>query len=79
MDSLRGTAWGSRSFFHRLNPHWLLQPEVVGTYLTGTGMVGRGPDVGLELLTHEIVLLNFYPPHMGEGPAPSVSAPLLLA
>ena len=35
--SLRGNVWGSRSFLHRLNPCCLLQPEVVGTYLPGTG------------------------------------------
>ena len=40
--SLRGTAWGSRSFFHPLNPCWFLQLEVVGTYLSGTGTLGWG-------------------------------------
>ena len=38
--SLRGTAWSSRSFFHQLNPCLLLQPEVVGTCLPGTGTLG---------------------------------------
>ena len=42
VGALRGTAWGSRSFFHQLNPHWLLQSEVVGTYLPGTGTLGWG-------------------------------------
>ena len=28
-----------------------------------------GPGVGLGLLTPEISLPNFYPPHVGEGPA----------
>ena len=36
VGSLR-TAWGSSSFFHQLNPHWFLQPEVVGTYLLALG------------------------------------------
>ena len=36
-----------------------------------------GPSVGLELLTPKIFLLNFYPPHMGEGPVHSTSVPLL--
>ena len=36
VGSLGGTAWGSRSFFHQLNSHWFLQPEVVGIYLHGT-------------------------------------------
>ena len=40
VGSLRGTAWGSRSFFHRLSPHWFLQSEVVETYLPDTGTVG---------------------------------------
>ena len=40
VGSLRGTAWGSRIFFHQLYPCWVLQPEVVGTYLTGTGVLG---------------------------------------
>ena len=37
VGSLRGTASGFRSFFRQLNPHWFLQPEVVETYLHGTG------------------------------------------
>ena len=37
VGSLRGTAWGSSSFFHQLNPHCFLQPEVMGTYLPGSG------------------------------------------
>ena len=44
--SLRGTAWGPRSFFHRLNLCWFLQPEVVGTYLPGTGTLGWGAWCG---------------------------------
>ena len=44
--SLRGTAWGPNSFFHRLNPHWFLQPEVVGTYLPGTRTLGWGTWCG---------------------------------
>ena len=27
---------------HWLNPHWFLQPEIVGTYLSGTGILGWG-------------------------------------
>ena len=38
-SSFRGTAWDSSSFFHQLNPHFL-QPEVMGTYLPGTGNLG---------------------------------------
>ena len=36
-----------------------------------------GPGVGLWLLTPKISLPNFYPPHVGEGPDCSASAPLL--
>ena len=46
VGSWRGTAWGSRSFFHWLNPHWVLQPEVTGTYLPGTGTLGWGSWCG---------------------------------
>ena len=77
VGSLRGTGWGSRRFFHSLNPCWVLQPKVVGTYLPGTGTLGWGACVGLGLLTCEISLPNFYLPHAGVGPARSASAPLL--
>ena len=43
---LRGTAWGSSTFFHWLNPHWFQQPEVVGTCLPGTGTLGWGTWCG---------------------------------
>ena len=35
-----------------------------------------GPDVELGLLTPEISLPNFYPPHVDVGPARSASLPL---
>ena len=41
MGSLSGTAWGSRSFFHRLNLWWFVKPYVVGSYLAGTGTLGQ--------------------------------------
>ena len=37
----------------------------------------EGPGVGLGDLTPEIPFLNFYLPHVGVGPAHSVSPPLL--
>ena len=43
---LRGTAWDSRNFFHGLNPCWFLQPEVMGTYLPGTGALAGGGGGG---------------------------------
>ena len=41
------------------------------------GPVLGGPSVVLGLLTSEIPLLNFYPPHVDVGPHCSVSALLL--
>ena len=46
IGSLRVTAWDFNSFFHQLNPCWFLQPEVVGTYLPGTGTLGWGAWYG---------------------------------
>ena len=77
MGSLRGTAWGSRIFFHQLYPCWVLQPEVVGTYLPGTGTLGWEAWCGAGLLIPKIPLPNFYPPHVDEGLAHSTSLPLL--
>ena len=77
VGSLRGTVWGSNNFFHQINPHWFLRPEILGIYLPGTGTLGWGPGVGLGLLIPEIPLPNFYPPHEGERPARSACAPLL--
>ena len=37
----------------------------------------KGPGVGLGLLAPKISLSNFYPLHVGEGPAHFVSLPLL--
>ena len=42
VGSLRGIASDSRSFFHWLNLSWFLQPEVMGTYIPGTGILGQG-------------------------------------
>ena len=64
-------------FLSPLNPHWFLHPEVVGTYLPDTRTLGWGPGMGLGLLSPEVFLPNFYPPHMDEGPAHSMSAPFL--
>ena len=46
VGSLGGTAWDSRSFFHILNSHWFLQPEVVGTYFSYIGTLGWGAWCG---------------------------------
>ena len=78
--SLRGTAWGFSTFLHWVNPHWILQPEVLQTYLPAPGTLGlwgQSAGVGLCLLIPEISLPNFYPPHLGETPSHSTSPPLL--
>ena len=75
VSSLRGMAWGSRSFFLQLNPHWVLQPEVMETYLMALEPWAGGSGVGL--LIPKISLLNFYPLHMDVGPAHSTFLPLL--
>ena len=41
VGSLRGTAWDPKNFSHQLNPHRFLQAEVTGSYLPGTGTLGR--------------------------------------
>ena len=53
------------------------------TSLSGTGALGWGPGMGpdsfaLQEETADEIPLNFYPPHMGVGPAQSASLPLLL-
>ena len=58
-------------------PADFFQPEVMGTYLPGTGSLGWGPGVGLGLLAPEKSLPKFYLPHICVGPAHSVCQPLL--
>ena len=54
VDCLRGTAWDLRSFFHQLNLHWCLQPEVMGTYLPSVECLAEGPGVGLTPCSWDI-------------------------
>ena len=70
---------GLQKFLPRTHSCWVLQPEVMGTYLSGTGTLCRGLGVGLGLLTPRIFLPNFYQPHVYVGPAHSESPPFLLA
>ena len=51
---------------------WIIQ-----TFLPGTGAVDWVSWLGLGLLAHDIPLSNFYLPHVGVGPAHSMSVPLL--
>ena len=69
MGFLMGTVRDSRSLFHQLNPRWFLQPGFMGSYLPGTGTLGYGPGVGLELLGPVLPLPDFYLPHTDVGPA----------
>ena len=78
VDSLRVTSWDSSSFFHWLNHHWFLQPDVIGTYIPGIGTLcwgawgGAGTscswDIPPQFLSTTYVC--------GE-PGPSMSVPLL--
>ena len=52
---------GLQKFLPLIQSLLALQPEVVGTYLPGIRILGRGPGVDLGLLSHEISLPNFYP------------------
>ena len=76
-EELLGTpAVPFRDFFHQLNPCGLLQPEVVGTYLPGTGTLGYGAWCAAGTPCCKISFSNFYPPHVDVGPACSASLPL---
>ena len=44
--SFKRNCLGLQHFFHWLNPHWFLQPEIVGLYLPGTGTLGWGDWYG---------------------------------
>ena len=76
---LRGTASGSRSFFHWLSPHQFLQLEVVGTYLLGAGTLGWGAWCAVGSPCSWDIRPEFFSTTHGWGtsPARSTSAPLL--
>ena len=67
---------GLQKFLHRISPANFLQIEVMGTYLPVTGALGWRTWYGAGTPCSQD-LSDFYPPHMGVGPAPSVSLPLL--
>ena len=54
-----------------------LQPEFIGTYHPGIGTLGWKAWCGAGTPYSQDILPNFYHPHMGVGPAHSVSLPLL--
>ena len=61
---LRGDSWESCSFFHNPNPHWFLEPEVIGTYLPGTGTQGWMVLCGAGMPRSRGILPNFYLTHV---------------
>ena len=54
--------WETCSFFCCPNPHWILQPEVIGTWLSGAGTLDwvGWSGLGLGLLTPEVSFLIFF-------------------
>ena len=54
----------SSSFSHWLNPHWFLQPELLGTYLPGTGTLGWCAWCAAGTPHSQYIPPNFYPPHV---------------
>ena len=78
VDSLRETPWGFRSFFQGDSiPTDFCSQKLWGlTFLALESWAGR-PGVGLSLLALEKSLPNIFPPQMDEGPARSLSVPLL--
>ena len=77
VGSLRGTAWGSKQKFLPLTQRLLaFAARSCGglIFLTLESWAG-GPGMRLGLLAPKISLPNFYPPHVGEGPARSYLCP----
>ena len=66
-DPLRGDGWESWSFFHYPNPHWFLQPEVIGIYFPGSRTLGWVVWCGAWMPHSPDIIPNFYPPHVGMG------------
>ena len=75
VGSLRGTAWGSSSFFHQLNPLWFCIQKLWGLIFLAlepwTGGLVWGPDSSLPRYPSPTFI------HVGVGPAHSASVPLL--
>ena len=52
------------SFFCRPNPHWFLQPEVMGIYLPGTGTLGCVVWPGAGITCSQGISPNFHPSYV---------------
>ena len=77
--SLRGTAWDSleASSTNSIPAGFAARNCRDLSFWHWNPGLGGGQGVGLGLLTPKISLPNFYLPHVGVGPAHSVSVPLL--
>ena len=65
------------SFFYYPNPHWFLQPEVMGTYLPGSGALDCTVWPGAGIACSQGIFPDLYPPHVNmELPLPVLSLPL---
>ena len=59
--------WKSSSFFCCPNPHWFLQPEVIGVCVPGAGTVGCVVWLGAGITSSQGIPPSFYPPYMNVG------------
>ena len=75
-SSLSGVSCKSGSFFHHPNPHYILQPEVMGIYLLGARALGCVVWSGAGTTCFQGIPANFYPPHINVGPPVPLLPPL---
>ena len=76
-------SWKSNSFFCHPNPHWFLQPEVLGIYLSSTGTLGCVLWPGVGMTCSQGIPPDVYPPRVIVGlpflpPLPLCTTPCLL-
>ena len=55
------------SFFCHPNPHWFLQPEIIGTYLSSARTLGWAVWSGAGIALSQGIPPDFYPPYMNVG------------
>ena len=77
VGSIKGTASGSSSLLHQLNPTGFCSQRLWGLIFLALKPWARGAWCEAGTPHSKISLLNFYPPHVGVGPACSMSATLL--
>ena len=66
---LQGTVWAPEISSTEPIPTGFCSQKLWGVTFVALEPWAGGPSVGLGLLTPKISLLNFYPPHVGVGPA----------